>query len=122
IGFAVLGLLYIPQLSTISATFPAMFPTQVRFAGFAVTYNVFTAIFGGTAAPLNEKVVSATGFLQFPAVYLMFGCLFGMAALLFMKETAGASLHGTDIPESEPEDYGTDVIELEARALDACGR
>ena len=122
IGFAVLGLLYIPQLSTISATFPAMFPTQVRFAGFAVTYNVFTAIFGGTAAPLNEKVVSATGFLEFPAVYLMFGCLFGMAALLFMKETAGASLHGTDIPESEPEDYGTDVIELESRALDACGR
>ncbi|HIZ98161.1 MAG TPA: hypothetical protein H9805_06220 [Candidatus Janibacter merdipullorum] len=37
VGFAVLGLLYIPQLSTISATFPAIFPAHVRFASFAVT-------------------------------------------------------------------------------------
>lgn len=33
IAFAVLGLLYVPQLSTISAMFPAMFPTHVRYAG-----------------------------------------------------------------------------------------
>src|SRR5690606_583574 len=43
IGFAVLGLLYVPQLATISATFPAMFPTHVRFAGFAISYNVATS-------------------------------------------------------------------------------
>src|SRR5690606_14419906 len=35
IGFAVLGLLFVPQLATISATFPALFPTHVRFAAFA---------------------------------------------------------------------------------------
>ena len=122
LGFAVLGLLYIPQLSTISATFPAMFPAHVRFAGFAVTYNVFTSIFGGTASPLNEAVVESTGFLEFPAVYVMIGCLVGMAALFFLKETAGASLHGTDIPESEPEDYGAEAIQAETEALDACGR
>ncbi|MFC0673760.1 MFS transporter [Brachybacterium hainanense] len=122
LAFAVLGLLYIPQLSTISATFPAMFPAHVRFAGFAVTYNVFTSVFGGTAAPLNETVVGMTGFLEFPAVYVMIGCAIGMVALLFMKETAGASLHGTDIPESEPEDYGPEAITAETEALDACGR
>ena len=122
LGFAVLGLLYIPQLSTISATFPAMFPAHVRFAGFAVTYNVFTSIFGGTAAPLNERVVSSTGFLEFPAVYVMIGCVIGMIALVFLKETAGASLHGTDIPESEPEDYGPEAITAETEALDAAGR
>ena len=27
------ALLYVPQLATISATFPAMFPTHVRYAG-----------------------------------------------------------------------------------------
>ena len=122
LGFAVLGLLYIPQLSTISATFPAMFPAQVRFAGFAVTYNVFTSIFGGTAAPLNEWVVGKSGFLEFPAVYVMLGCVVGMVALFFVKETAGASLHGTDIPESEPEDYGTEAIAAEDQALDEAGR
>ncbi|WP_416232180.1 MFS transporter [Brachybacterium sp. NBEC-018] len=122
LGFAVLGLLYIPQLSTISATFPAMFPAQVRFAGFAVTYNVFTSLFGGTAAPLNEWVVGKSGFLEFPAVYVMLGCVVGMVALFFVKETAGASLHGTDIPESEPEDFGTEAIAAEDQALDEAGR
>ncbi|GAA4519263.1 MFS transporter [Brachybacterium paraconglomeratum] len=122
VGFAVLGLLYIPQLSTISATFPAMFPAHVRFAGFAVTYNVITSIFGGTAAPLNEAVVESTGFLEFPAVYVMLGCVVGMVALLFLKETAGASLHGTGIPESEPEDYGIEAMRAEDEALDAAGR
>ncbi len=33
VSFVILGLLYIPQLATISATFPAMFPTPVRYAG-----------------------------------------------------------------------------------------
>jgi MHS family proline/betaine transporter-like MFS transporter len=35
VGFALLGLLYVPQLMTISATFPAMFPASVRFASLA---------------------------------------------------------------------------------------
>jgi len=122
LAFAVLGLVYIPQLSTISATFPAMFPTQVRFAGFAVTYNVVTSIFGGTAAMINEGVVSATGFLEFPAVYMMASCVIGLIALVTLKETAGASLHGTEIPESEPSDYGAEVVAAEGEALDATGR
>ena len=54
IGFAVLGLLYVPQLATISATFPAMFPTHVRYAGFAIAYNVSTSLFGGTAPAVND--------------------------------------------------------------------
>lgn len=122
IGFGVLGLLYIPQLSTISATFPAMFPAHVRFAGFAVTYNVFTSIFGGTAGYVNEKAVEDTGFLEFPAAYMMGACVIGMVALFFLKETAGASLSGRHIPESEPDDYGSDAIEAEGKALDAAGR
>jgi MHS family proline/betaine transporter-like MFS transporter len=37
VGFTVLGLVYVLQLGTISATFPAMFPTHVRFAGMAIS-------------------------------------------------------------------------------------
>ena len=122
IGFAVLGLLYIPQLSTISATFPAIFPAHVRFAGFAVTYNVFTSAFGGTAAPINEAVVDGTGFIQFPAAYMMLACAIGMVSVLFLKETAGASLNGTDIPEASPEDYSAEALLAETKALDAAGR
>ncbi|GAA1404476.1 MFS transporter [Glutamicibacter uratoxydans] len=100
LAFAILGLLYIPQLATITATFPAMFPSHVRFAGFAVTYNVATALFGGTAAMVNEAVINSTGFLLFPAVYMMAACVIGVVAVKFMPETAGASLRGTQIPDA----------------------
>lgn len=101
VAFVILGVLYIPQLATISATFPAMFPTQVRYAGFAISYNVATAAFGGTAPLVNDAVVESTDWSLFPAVYMMGACAIGMVALVFLKETAGASLRGTEIPSLE---------------------
>ena len=98
VGFAVLGLLYIPQLSTITATFPAMFPTQARFSGFAITYNIATSIFGGTAALVNEWAIGVTGDVMFPAYYMMAACAVGLVSVWFMRETAGASLRGSEIP------------------------
>jgi len=91
-GFILLGLLYVPQLATISATFPAMFPTAVRFAGFAIAYNVSTSLFGGTAPAIGSALISATGDQLMPAYYMMLACLVGLAALRFMPETAGRSL------------------------------
>jgi hypothetical protein len=41
-------------LATVCATLPAMFPTQVRYAGFAIAYNVSTSIFAGTAPAVND--------------------------------------------------------------------
>ncbi|MGB6246592.1 MFS transporter [Gordonia sp. (in: high G+C Gram-positive bacteria)] len=104
IGFVVLGVLYIPQLATISATFPAMFPTHVRYAGFAISYNLSTAAFGGTAPLVNDAVVGGTGWTLFPAVYMMAACLIGAVALRFLTETAGCSIAGTQIPGAAVED------------------
>jgi MHS family proline/betaine transporter-like MFS transporter len=105
-GFALLGLLYVPQLATISAMFPAMFPTPVRFAGFAIGYNVSTSLFGGTAPAFNAWLVERTGDALVPAYVMMGACVIGVVALLFVVETAGHSLRGTEIPgtrESERE-------------------
>ena len=93
IGFILLGLLYVPQLATISATFPAMFPTYVRFAGFASAYNISTSIFGGTAPAVSSGLISITGNELLPAYYMMATCLVGLVALRFMPETAGRSLY-----------------------------
>ncbi|MCG7362583.1 MFS transporter [Roseomonas sp. ACRSG] len=98
LGFAALGLLYAPQLATISATFPAMFPTAVRFAGFAVAYNVSTSLFGGTAPMVNSWLIEQTGNPIIPAYYMMGACLVGMVALVFLVETAGQSLRGVQAP------------------------
>ncbi|NIJ15785.1 MFS transporter [Sphingobium vermicomposti] len=94
VGFALLGLLYVPQLATISATFPALFPTQVRFAGFAIAYNVSTSIFGGTAPAVNSGLITLTGNELMPAFTMMIACIVGLFALRFMPETAGKSLQG----------------------------
>jgi MHS family proline/betaine transporter-like MFS transporter len=98
VAFAILGLLYTPQLATISATFPAMFPTHVRYAGVAIGYNVATALFGGTALPVNESIIEATGNKIFPAYYMMGACVVGLVALYFMIETKGRSLRGSHVP------------------------
>lgn len=98
IGFAVLGLLYVPQLATISATFPAMFPTHVRYAALAISYNVATSIFGGTAPYVNEALIGATGNSLIPAFYMMAACAVGGIALVSVIETRGVSLRGRGIP------------------------
>lgn len=98
IGFALLGLLFVPQLATISATFPAMFPTHVRFAGFAIAYNVSTSLFGGTAPAANSWLIGATGNTLVPAYYMMAACLVGAVSVFFLTETAGQSLRGTKSP------------------------
>lgn len=103
VGFAVLGLLYVLQLSTISATFPAMFPTHVRFAGFAIAYNISTALFGGTAPAVNEKLIGLTGDELVPAYYMMAACVVGAVALRFVPETARASIRGTGVPGVDTE-------------------
>jgi MHS family proline/betaine transporter-like MFS transporter len=99
-GFALLGLLYIPQLATISATFPAMFPTQVRFAGFAIAYNISTSLFGGTAPAFNSWLIGVTGDELMPAYAMMTACAVGAIALWFTPETAGQSLRGTETPSA----------------------
>jgi MHS family proline/betaine transporter-like MFS transporter len=109
VGFAVLGVFYILQLGTISATFPAMFPTHVRYAGFAISYNVATAAFGGTAPAINEKLIDVTGTDLVPAFSMMAACVVGAVALVFVPETARASIRGTGVPgvDTEVQPVGT---------------
>src|SRR5919108_507358 len=101
IGFAVLGLLYVPQLATISATFPAMFPTHVRYCGMAIAYNVSTSLFGGTAPAANDLLIRQTGSNLVPAYYMMAACVIGAIALKFVVETKGCSIRGRAVPGTE---------------------
>lgn len=102
LGLVILDLLFVLQLATISATFPALFPTHVRYAGFAISYNVATSLFGGTAPLVNTALIDATGNTYWPAFYLMAACVVGLVTLRFARETAGASLRGTAVPGEAP--------------------
>ena len=73
----------------------------MRFAGFALSYNVATSIFGGTAPALNSWLISRTGNEMMPAYYMMASCAAGMIALKFVIETAGQSIRGRQMPGTE---------------------
>lgn len=101
LGIGILGLLLVTLLSTISSTLPALFPTSVRYSGFAIGYNLSTAIFGGTAAVANEALIGATGNSLVPGWYLMAAGVIGLISVITFKETAGRSLRGNVIPGSD---------------------
>lgn len=104
VGFLILGLLLVLQLSTISATFPALFPTHVRYAGFALAYNVATSAFGGTAPLINSYFVKDVGINLWPAYYMMGACVVGIIAVWRAPETARASIRGTEVPDIKKEE------------------
>lgn len=92
VGFVVLGLLFAPQLAVISASYPAFFPTHIRYFGLALTYSVFTSAFGGTTSMVNIWLQEKTGSNLVPPVYMMVTAAIGIIAIIFMKETKGLSL------------------------------
>jgi MFS transporter, MHS family, proline/betaine transporter len=101
LGIGVLGLLLTVIASTASATLPALFPTSVRYSGFAIGYNVSTALFGGTAAMVNELLIDKTGNPTIPGWYLAIAGVIGLVSVLTFRETAGRSLRGNVIPGSD---------------------
>jgi MFS transporter, MHS family, proline/betaine transporter len=70
----------------------------VRFAGFAIAYNVSTALFGGTALYANEALIESTGSSLVPAFYMMASCVVGAVGLMFIPETARCSIRGRGVP------------------------
>jgi MHS family proline/betaine transporter-like MFS transporter len=88
-----------------------MFPSQVRYGGMAIGYNISTAAFGGTALYVNNALIGATGDVLMPAYYMIAGSVVGLIALFFVVETAGKSIRGTEIP-------GTPESEAELAKLD----
>lgn len=100
-GIGILGLFLVMIISSISATLPALFPTAVRYSGFAIGYNISTALFGGTAGVANEALVDATGNVLIPGWYLAVAGLIGLISVLTFRETAGRSLRGNVIPGTD---------------------
>ncbi|MFI0367768.1 MFS transporter [Actinomadura sp. 1N219] len=92
LGYAIVGGLLVLILAVIAATFPAMFPTKVRYGAFAIGYNISTSLFGGTAAVLVGSLIDATGSNYVPAYYLMLAGLVALVPIMKIPETAGVPI------------------------------
>ncbi|MFD1361906.1 MFS transporter [Lentibacillus salinarum] len=69
-----------------------MFPTNVRYSGFAISFNSSNALFGGTAPFVATFLISVTNNSFAPAFYLMGAAAIAFIALFWTKETANKPL------------------------------
>lgn len=63
-------------------------PRALRSASLGVTYAVAIAAFGGTTQLVVTELLHVTGNLMMPVYYLSVANVFGIAAMLMMRETA----------------------------------
>lgn len=95
VGLVVLHFLVVLLSATMPAVLPAIFPTRVRYGGFAVSYNVSTVIFGGFAPMVVTWLIKVTGVELMPAFYLMVAAAIALIPLYYLKESAGQPLRGS---------------------------
>ncbi len=69
-----------------------IFPTKVRYSGFAFSFNLANTIFGGTAPFIATWLISITGSKLAPAWYLVAVAVVAMVAMVASRETAGKPL------------------------------
>lgn len=93
-GLLILGLLLVLLLGAQPSMLPAQFPTKVRFAGFAVGYNLSTSAFGGTAPFVVSWLVDVTQNDAMPGYYLIAAAAVALVPILMMRRTTGRPLLG----------------------------
>ncbi|MCU1727530.1 MFS transporter [Pseudomonas sp. 7P_10.2_Bac1] len=69
-----------------------IFPTRVRFSGFAFSFNMANAVFGGTAPFIATWLIQLTGNKMAPAWYLLAAAAVALMAMLASRETAYKAL------------------------------
>ena len=89
LGFAVLA-------ATVQGPMPAymaeMFPTRIRSSALGISYNVTLGLLGGTAPLVATWLISSTGDLASPALYLVFLSVVSAVALLTLRVREGGPL------------------------------
>ncbi|WP_456506273.1 MFS transporter [Arthrobacter sp. UYCu723] len=98
LGLAVLGLLLVILTAAVSSTLPALFPTAVRYSGFAIGYNFSTAFFAGPSQTVANQLIETTGNQLIPGWYMAIAGVIGFISILCMRETAQATLRGEELP------------------------
>ncbi|WP_245953630.1 MFS transporter [Arthrobacter silvisoli] len=73
---------------TLPSFLAELFSTKVRYTGFAVSFNLSNALFGGTAPFMATLLIGMTHNELAPAWYLVAAALVSLIAVLFAAETS----------------------------------
>ena len=77
---------------TLSSYLTETFPTEMRYTGFALSFNLANAIFGGTAAMIGTWLISVTGSTLSPAWYMVGVSVVALVAMILSHENSGKHL------------------------------
>jgi MHS family proline/betaine transporter-like MFS transporter len=83
-----LGALLTLNDGTLPSFLAEMFPTKVRYTGFAVSFNLSNAIFGGTAPLVATWLIATSGSDLAPGWYLMAAAAVSLVAVSLAAETS----------------------------------
>ncbi|WP_306507207.1 MFS transporter [Corynebacterium sp.] len=81
VGMFCMGLIFGPM----SAVLPELFPTNVRYTGSGIAYNV-SSILGAAVAPFIATWLVSTFNVNYVGYYLVAVCVVSLIAILVMKE------------------------------------
>ena len=95
LGLLIMGLSLICFSATAPSTLPSLFPTAVRAGALAIAFNLSVSLFGGTTSVVMTSLINATGFLLWPALYLVAAGVIGLVAIHFVPESNGRPLWGS---------------------------
>ncbi|RWZ84997.1 MFS transporter [Glutamicibacter sp. HZAU] len=73
---------------TLPSYLAEMFPTKVRYSGFAVSFNLSNALFGGTAPFVATLLIATSGNVLAPGWYLMAAAVVSLVAVACSVETS----------------------------------
>lgn len=77
---------------TLSSYLCETFPTDVRYSGFALSFNLANAIFGGSASYISFALINFTGDPIAPAYYMVFIAVLALGAMIASHEHTGKDL------------------------------
>ena len=69
-----------------AAIIASLFPTQVRYSGIALSYNLAFAVFAGLSPLLATSLIQRTHNMMMPAFLMMIMAGVGFIASLFAKQ------------------------------------
>ena len=77
---------------TLASYLSEQFPTEIRFTGFAFTFNLANALFGGSCSAISLWLVSVTNNQLAPGFYFVGIAVLALIAIIFSREQSGTEL------------------------------
>ncbi|MBX7430598.1 MHS family MFS transporter [Mycobacterium sp. Y57] len=96
IGMTLMGFTFAPM----SAVLPELFPTNVRYTGSGISYNV-SSILGAAVAPFIATWLATSYGVAWVGLYLFIAATLTFIAILIMHETRDTSLDSAELPPPE---------------------